>query len=155
MIGWSVIWPQAQDLSSILWLVSCLVSGLNPGFWLVSYMASRQSPSFSLVSPGYLCHRGRGGRSWRLFAWSSASESLVLTTFCCCVLTLSLLSLLLEVLHEEVESEVAENRYFVTDTILSPGIQPLGSCDLVDDHQLLCLVSHVTLEHSKIVNQIF
>ena len=67
---------------------------------------------------------------------------------------MSLLSLLLEVLHEEVESEVAENRYFVTETILTPGIQPLGSYDLVDDHQLFCLVSHVTLKHGKIVNQI-
>ena len=68
---------------------------------------------------------------------------------------MSLLSLLLEVLHEEVESEVAENRYFVTETILTPGIQPLGSYDLVDDHQLFCLVSHVTLKHGKMVNQIF
>ena len=65
-----------------------------------------------------------------------------------------LLSLILEVPHEEVESEVAENRYFVTETILTPGIQPLGSYDLVDDHQLFCLVSHVTLKQGKIVNPI-
>ena len=54
------------------------------GLWLDGCLASRLSPGLWLVSPGYLCHRGRGGRSWRLFAWSSASESLVLTTFCCC-----------------------------------------------------------------------
>ena len=163
----------ASRLSPGIWLVTCLISiktassswrpiGFRSESWplilvscLVSVALSR-SPGLWLVSPGYLCHRGRGGRSWRLFAWSSASESLVLTTFCCCVLTLSLLlSLLLEVLHKEVESEVAENRYFVTETILTPGIQPLGSYDLVDDHQLLCLVSHVTLNNGKIVNKIF
>ena len=91
----------ASRLSPGLWLVTCLISiktastswrpiGFRSESWpliLVSCLvsvASSRSPGLWLVSPGYLCHRGRGGRSWRLFAWSSASESLVLTTFCCC-----------------------------------------------------------------------